>query len=81
MEKIIIANLFIFIVVSIIATYIGLDLKKRSSWFFCLYAFGSGFLLIFMNNGQFSSSFMTGALFAFVTMFTGVMTHLQRQRL
>jgi hypothetical protein len=80
MATIILANFFVFIIVSSIATFKGLDLKKRSSWVYGLYGFISGFLIGFLradDSGGYhfvtnlTASFQAGLIFAFVVLFGG----------
>lgn len=79
MTTIVFANLFIFITVSAIAIFIGLDLKKWSSWLFGIYGFISGFLLGFLRADT-SGSLKLGLLMAFVVMYGGATSHWHRQR-
>ena len=79
METVAIANIFVFVVVSGIAIYFGLELKKWSSWLFSLYGFLSGFLIGFIKGGV-QGGLEFGALCAFVVMFGGVMSYWHRQR-
>jgi len=79
MEKIVIANLIVFIIVSGICTFVGLDLKKWYSWLAGLYGFLSGcFAGFIVEDG--SPSWQLGLLFAFVILSSGAMTRVNRQR-
>lgn len=70
MEKIIIANLFVFLIVTFICTIIGLDLKKWQSWLAGLYGFLSGCLIGFLIEDG-SPSWQLGLIFAIVIMSSG----------
>ena len=50
METIISVNIFVFLIVSAVCVFIGLDLKKWSSWLLGLYAFLTGFLFSFIRE-------------------------------
>ena len=82
-------NLFVFLIVSAIATFRGLELRKRSSWLYGLYGFLSGFLIGFLRSDgagglqldtNLTLSLQGGALFAFMVMYSGAMTRWHRQR-
>ena len=89
MAIIIIINIFLFVIVSGIGTFKGLDLKKWSSWLYGLYGLISGFLVGFVQEGDNGSlklainltgSLQLGALFAFAVMYVGAMNRWHRQR-
>jgi hypothetical protein len=75
MATIVFGNLFVFLVICGIVTFKGLDLKKRSSWWYGLYAFISGFMIGFLrsdDNGGYhvvmnlTASFQAGAAFLLI---------------
>ena len=77
MTTIIFGNFFVFVIVGFIVTIKGLDLKKRSSWWFGLYGFISGFLIGFLRSDDIggyqvitnlTASFQIGIVFAFVVL-------------
>ncbi len=87
--KAIIANLFLFIIISVIGVFKGLDIKKKSSWLFALYGFLTGFLMNFLvqydyDNLKFivnwKAGIQLGILFAFAVMYVGVTNRWHRQR-
>ena len=89
MTTIIFANFLVFIIISFIGAFKGLDLKKWSSWLYALYGFLSGFLLGFLrqdDNGDLklllnlTGSLELGSIFAFAVMYAGVMNRWHRQR-
>ena len=89
MATIILANIFVFLVVYVITIFIGLDLKKWSSWLYGIYGFLSGFLLgflVFNDNGSLglsmnlTGSLQVGAIFAFLIMYGGATTRWKKQR-
>ncbi len=79
METIIVAILFIYLAVSGVGIFVGLDLKKWSSWLYGIYGFLSGFLIGFLIADA-RSGLLGGTLFAFIVLYGGAMVHWQRQR-
>ena len=86
MAIIVLGNLFVFLVICGIVTFKGLDLKKRSNWWYCLYAFISGFMIGFLRSDDsggyrvvtnLTASFQVGAVF-FVILVGSAMTGWQR---
>jgi len=86
MATIVFGNLFVFLVICCIVTFKGLDLKKRSNWWYGLYAFISGFMIGFLrsddNGGYYivtnlTASFQAGAAF-FIILVVSVTTSWQR---
>jgi hypothetical protein len=79
MEKIVMANFIVFVIVGVICTIVGLNLKKWYSWLVGFYGFLSGYFLgLIVENG--SSSWQVGLLFAIAIMSSGAMTRRNRQR-
>lgn len=87
MATIILGNFFVFIVICFIATLKGLDLKKRSSWWYGLYGFISGFLIGFLRSDDsggyhivtnLTASFQAGVVFAVVVLVGSATTRWQR---
>jgi hypothetical protein len=87
--KAIIANFFLFLIVSGIGVLKGLDIKKRSSWLLALYGFLSGFLASFLRQDDYENlkfivdwklGLQLGILFAFAVMYVGVTNRWHRQR-
>ena len=71
METIIIANIFVFSIVSFISIIIGLDLKKWQSWLIGLYGFVSGSLVGYLSKHG-SPNWQVGLIFAFGIMSSSV---------
>jgi hypothetical protein len=72
MEKIMIADIVVFVIVYVICMIIGLDLKKWQSWLAGLYGFLSGCLIGFLI-GAGSPSWQLGLIFAMMIMSSAVM--------
>ena len=70
MEKIILANIIVFVIVGGICTIVGLDLKKWYSWLAGLYGFLSGCLVGFLREGG-SPSWQLGLISAIAVMSSG----------
>jgi hypothetical protein len=81
METIMLANLFVFLIICFINVFIGLDLKKWTSWLYGLYGFLTGFWCSFIRlNADMSSRLTLGVLFAFAVMSAGAMARVHKQR-
>lgn len=80
MKTVAIVNGVIFAIITVIAIYIGLDLKKWQSWLFCVYSFLSAFLFALVSTGNIDESLKGGAIVAFATMFVGVTGRWNRER-
>jgi hypothetical protein len=72
-------NFFVNLIVCGIGIFIGLDLKKWSSWLFGAYGFLSG-LLVGLSRADVEGGLGMGILFAFVVMYGGATTRWHRQR-
>ncbi len=70
----------IFIIVSAIAIYVGLDLKKWQTWLFGVYGFLTFLLTGLVGTGNIIESIKVGAIVAFATVFVGVTTRWNRER-
>ena len=79
METIIVVIFVATLIVSSVSIFVGLDLKKKSSWLYGLFGFVCGFLAGFII-ADLNTGLLSGALLAFVIMYGGAMTHWQRQR-
>jgi hypothetical protein len=79
MEKIVISNFYIFVIVSCLRVFLGLDLRKWSSWLYGIYGFLSGFCLglIYLDVWK---GVELGILFAFAVMFGGANVRRGRER-
>jgi hypothetical protein len=80
MELIVFANILVCMVTCGIGIFIGLDLKKWSSWLYGLYGFLSGFTISIII-GDVLAGLKIGFLTAFVVMFCGAMSRWHRQHL
>jgi hypothetical protein len=69
----------VYLIACGIGIFIGLDLKKWSSWLYGLCGFVSGFS-IGLSKADISGGFMLGILFMFVVMYGGATTYWHRQR-
>jgi len=79
MTTLIYANLFVYLIACGIGIFIGLDLKKWSSWLYGGYGFVSGFLVGLLKTDVYGGLGM-GALFAFAVLYGGATSHWHRQR-
>jgi hypothetical protein len=88
MATIVFGNVFIFLVICGFVVFKGLDLKKRSNWWYGLYAFISGFMIGFLRSDgsgsyyvvtNLTASFQAGTLFL-VVLLGSVMTHWQKTK-
>jgi hypothetical protein len=77
MAKIILANFFIFLIVTFVCIILGLDLKKWQSWLAGLYAFFSGVMLGFLSKAG-SPSWQLGILFTVAIIPGGAVTRQRR---
>lgn len=82
-------NTLVFVIVSAICVFRGLDLKKTSSWLYGLYGFVSGFLSGFVRsdgNGGYqlvtdmTGSLQSGIFFAFIILVGSAVIRWQRER-
>ena len=78
-EKIVIANFYIFVLVSFVGTFLGLNPRKQTSWLYGIYGFLSGFFLGFLFYDA-RLGLELGAIFAFAVMFGGACVYWGRQR-
>ena len=80
MQTIIVANFFVFMLVGTIFVFIGLDIKKWTSWLLGLYGFLSGILFSFIReNADISTRLLLGAILGVGVMFVGAMVRRNRQ--
>jgi hypothetical protein len=77
-EKIAFANIFIFLIVGGIGVFLGLDLRKWSSWLYGLYGLLSG-LFVGLSDGDISGGLKLGVLFAFLVLSGGAAIRWHRQ--
>jgi hypothetical protein len=79
MEKVAVINFYLFVIVGFMGVFIGLDLRKWSSWLYGIYGFFSGLFLgiMYLDIG---SGLELGTLFAFAVMFGGASVRRGRER-
>lgn len=78
-ETIAMANFYIFVLVGFIGIFLGLNLRKWSSWLYGIYGFLSGFFLGFLFLDV-RRGLELGAIFAFAVMYGGACVYWGRQR-
>lgn len=79
MEILVNLNVCVFVIVVVICTYNGLDLKKWSSWLYGLYGLITGLLMGLMRV-NFKGGLQLGLLFAFAVLYGGATTRWHKQR-
>jgi hypothetical protein len=80
METIITVNIFVFLIMSAVCVFIGLDPKKWSSWLLGLYGFLTGFSFSFIrSDADMGSRLILGALCAYAVMAAGIMIYHTKQ--
>jgi hypothetical protein len=79
LDAIIIAIVFIAIIVMAIGMYVGLDLRKWSSWVYGIIGFLCGLTIGFII-GNLSGGLKLGALFAFGIIYGGAVMRWHKQR-
>ena len=72
-------NFFIFLIVSCIGMFFGLNPRKWTSWLYGFYGFLTGFLFYFIRP-NFIGSLQLGLMIAFAFMYTGIMVFRHRER-
>lgn len=86
MATIVFGNLFVFLIICCVVLFRGLDFKKRSSWWYGLYAFISGFMIGLLrsdDNGGYhvamnlTASFQAGTAFLLILVGNAI-THQQK---
>jgi hypothetical protein len=78
MRILIIMNLIVILIVFVISAFIGISLKKWSTWLLVIYVFLSGSLIGFLGSGG-AWDFLIGFLFVIIILSTGIFTHWQRE--
>lgn len=80
MKSVVIAVSFlVFILTGAVATYKGFDLKRGSSWLYGAISFLCGLVIISSLGGNLIESLKAGAIFAFLTLFTGAIMRRHNQ--
>lgn len=77
---VIVASLVALLAMGYVASFRGLDLRRRSSWVYGLISFLCGIALIIGLNGNLIDGLKAGAIFAFVTLFTGATMRRHKQK-
>ena len=81
MKTVVIAvSLVAFFVIGYIASFQGLDLRKRSSWLYGVISFLCGLALGFVLSGNLIESLKGGAILAFLTLFGGATMRRHKQK-
>jgi hypothetical protein len=78
MEQFVTFNIIIFLLISAIPFFRGLDLKKWTSWIFGLYGYVTGFFAG-LNWSNLKGAVLLGFVFAFIVLYGGATTHWHRQ--
>lgn len=79
METLITFNFVVFLLISGIPFFRGLDIKKWLSWLYGLYGFVTGFLAGLMW-ADVLGGVQLGIVFAFIVMYGGATTYWHKQR-
>jgi len=77
---VIVVSLAALLAIVYVASLKGLDLKRRSSWLYGVISFLSGVAVIMGLNGNLIDGLKVGAIFAFLTLFTGTTMRWHNQR-
>ena len=81
MKTVVIAvSLGAYLVLAVVASFHGLDLRKRSSWLYGTISFLGGLAGGFALSGSLIEGLKSGAIFAFLILFTGVTMRWHKQR-
>ena len=73
-------GLLIFLVMDAVASFKGLDLRRRSSWLYGVISLLGGILLIMGLNGNLIDGLKVGGIFAFMTLLGGAMSRRHKQK-
>ena len=73
-------SLVAFFVMGYVASFQGLDLRKRSSWLYGVISFLCGLVPLFLLSGNLIEGLKGGAIFAFLTLFIGATRRRHKQR-
>jgi hypothetical protein len=73
-------SLAVFIWIGFVVSFQGLDLRKRSDWLYGVSGFLCGLALGIAISGNFIGSLNIGAIFAFMTLFSGVTMRRHKQK-
>ena len=66
--------------VGFVASFKGLDLRRKTSWLYGVISFLGGFALIMGQNGNVNNALVAGCIFAFLTLFAGAMRRVHKQK-
>ena len=81
MKTVVIAgSLVAYFVIGYIASFQGLDLRKRSSWLYGAISFLCGLALIIALDGNLIDGLKAGVIFAFLTLAGGATMRRHKQR-
>lgn len=73
-------SLVAYLVLGVVASLHGLDLRKRSSWLYGAISFLGGLAGGFALSGSLIEGLKAGFVFAFLILFTGVTMRWHKQR-
>ena len=76
---VIVVSLAVLLAVLYVASIMGLDLKRRSSWLYGVISFLSGVVLIMGLDGNLIDGLIAGVIFAFLTLLSGASRHQHKQ--
>lgn len=77
---VIVVSLVVLLAMGYVASFKGLDLRKASSWLYGAISFLCGLAGGFSLTGSLIESIKVGAIFAFLTLFTGATMRRHNQR-
>ncbi len=77
---VIVVSLVVLLAIVLIASFNGLDLRKRSSWLLGVISFLGGVALIIGLNGNLIDGLTAGGIFAFMTLLGGATMRWHKQR-
>jgi hypothetical protein len=80
MKTIIMIFFCIYLILSAISIYRGLDLKKWYSWLIGIYGFATGFCLSIVWGGDINDAVGIGIFFAFPPLYQGAINRWQREK-
>jgi ABC-type Mn2+/Zn2+ transport system permease subunit len=76
----VVVSLVVLLIVGSVASFKGLDLRRRSSWLYGGISFLCGLALGISLSGNWVESLKVGAIIAFVTLFTGATMRRHKQK-
>ena len=77
---VIVVSLVALVTMGYVASFKGLDLRRRSSWLYGVISFVCGLVLIMGLNGNLIDGLKAGGIFALVTLISGATMRWHKQR-